>query len=1157
MKSAMESSNIDEKQTLQRFIDVIKDVQRTAAEFMKSPLDVPQSRNDLEMLRQAISAEPNNIDGLMRSYTLRENNNRRVAKVFSKIVENVGPFLSINPGTAPSHTIPFFNICQAVGTISYSESLDDLNEISITKVCNDIQTCPAETETPLYANKMPAGSRRSDTGGIIETASAVVKKRENMKDKGEDIKMLIKTAKDLELLILKVMEEQKRKRAFQKRQRELAIKKWKYFEETISVCTVDNKCDVKKALPMMTGIFWYQINEMIFQRLCPQNCQSEECDYLGTFHKVLEDADRLISYAASLPSYWGMTWNNFYNDAVSGYAFTQLDVALSMVEEKKEALEISQKQCDLIKFVAACPHDNFYQQYKLIKKIQRNQNKDIKVKDLRESSQIDYEQLVTLQKQNLQHFELFGRINKLDENLQASVSGISTYFEGLAKFDQGIASADAAFLKDSLDKYTTTLAKVETKLTKDIKEAMTLMEVILAANLAEEAAKLAALILTNSNPLKLIFAGPDVMDVLDQSGKVANAAAELAHGIALFVALDDLTKDSLQLRRAFGSNAEQISTLQSVVDKIKNGQENEIRQDSDKFIEEYGAYTPKADRSILAKNDALWSAFKDATCDVLNGDVGIAGSIPKGIAGGKLLCERLEGTLAQFFTLREDIFDFQFQLVDSVAAVVRGNLAQRFARNIEGKHDVIEASQLMTGFFMMQSKIQKVASVYCNVLEYKNLGKRVQPCSTVNGLFGKENIDALISYKDNTPYDQIERDVYIPTRAQSEGDTGVVDLQALGRGETVIFQIPVDENWLTEYGWIIPGQRSIPFIKSLKLILPHKTYEDSSAQRHTTTQFQLVDAVAAVIRGNLAQRFARNIEGKHDVLEASQFMTGFFMMQSKIQKVSSVYCDVLEYKNVGKRVKACSTINGLFGKENIDALISYQDNTPFDEIERDVYIPTRAQSEGDTGVVDLQALGRGETVIFQIPVDNNWLTEYGWILPGQRSIPFIKSLKLFLPHKTYEDSSAQGYSTTQKCELNWTRFGSHFGGKGKFDPAQRLKPGQVPGIDCGKFGCCDDYSKADFTGQVGCAMKLCVDNFIETCNDIYRMPRHQKEAECSNSFTRKNCPYTCNACTCKDRYARVCQMFKDVSRGCESNSWRLRNFMGKYCPRTCGRCPEV
>ncbi|KAK3739422.1 hypothetical protein QZH41_004663 [Actinostola sp. cb2023] len=806
MKSTMESTNMDQAKSLQRFIKAIKDVQSTAEKFMKSTFDVTEFKlNYLHYLHAAIEFEPSNIDGLIKSYTLRENNNRRARKFFSKLDENIYAVLR-HPGYALSFTIPYSNICKAVGAISYSESLDDLKEISITKVCNDIQTCP-KPGTPLYDNTLNAGSRR----WLIHS---MAKRRISNRWHERIYEEIVEEKNKLK----KQAEEKERK---------------KYYELPISVCTVDNKCDVKKALPMMTGIFWYQINEMIFQRLCPQNCEGGKCDYLGTFHKVLEDADRLISYAASLPSYWGMTWNNFYNDAVSGSAFTKLDVALSMVEENKENLEMSEKQCDLIKLIAACSLGDLYKQYKLIKKTQ--QNTDRKLKDLREYSQIDYAQMIALQKQNLQHLQLLGGIKKLDDNLQASVSGISTFFEGLAKFDQGIAQADADFLKGALETFEKNLTTVETKLTQDIKEAMTLMEVVLVGNLAEEIGELAALVATNSNPLKLIFAGPDVTQIMNQAQTVANAATKLAKGTTLYMAQDDLYKDSRKLRSAFAGNSLQISSLQSIVDKIKNGTVDDIGKDAHTFIEEYGAYTPKTTRSILAKNDALWSAFKGATCDVLNGEVGIYGGIASVIAGGKLLCERLDGTLAQFFTLRQDIYDFQFQLIDSVAAVVRGNIAQRFAKNIKGKHDVLEASQFMTGFFIMQSKIQKVSSVYCDVLEYKNLGKPVtKACSTVNGLFRKENIDALIIHEDKT-LDEYETDVYIPTRAQSDGDTGVVDLQALARGETVIFQIPVDKNWLTEYGWISPGQRSIPFIKSLKLFLPHKTYEDSSAQRYTTT----------------------------------------------------------------------------------------------------------------------------------------------------------------------------------------------------------------------------------------------------------------------------------------------------------------------------------
>lgn len=45
-------------------------------------------------------------------------------------------------------------------------------------------------------------------------------------------------------------------------------------------------------------------------------------------------------------------------------------------------------------------------------------------------------------------------------------------------------------------------------------------------------------------------------------------------------------------------------------------------------------------------------------------------SAGKAIANGFLLCENLEGTIAEFDALRENIFDFQFELVDSLARVV-------------------------------------------------------------------------------------------------------------------------------------------------------------------------------------------------------------------------------------------------------------------------------------------------------------------------------------------------------------------------------------------------------------------------------------------------------------------------------------------------------
>jgi len=91
----------------------------------------------------------------------------------------------------------------------------------------------------------------------------------------------------------------------------------------------------------------------------------------------------------------------------------------------------------------------------------------------------------------------------------------------------------------------------------------------------------------------------------------------------------------------------------------------------------------------------------------------------------------------------------------------------------------------------------------------------------------------------------------------------------------------------------------------------------------------------------------------------------------------------------------------------VDRLIAFSQNVPHDEIEREVYFPTLSDKKGDTGVVDLQSLASGQSILFKVPIDQDWLVKYGWIYPYEEGIPYLKSLKLFLPKKDYS-----GYSFT-------------------------------------------------------------------------------------------------------------------------------------------------
>ena len=162
-----------------------------------------------------------------------------------------------------------------------------------------------------------------------------------------------------------------------------------FFEQDVlPACTADSKCNVQKALPMMTGIFWHKISEMIVQKLCPQG--SNEQLYSDFFKKVVEEADLLIFYAITLPSYWKFTWDPFFKDAVKRQAFVKLDVALSMVEVKKKKFEEASNLCFFYNFDKACPLNDLYKQYILVRKIQRQRTQPRNVIDLRLYSQVDH-----------------------------------------------------------------------------------------------------------------------------------------------------------------------------------------------------------------------------------------------------------------------------------------------------------------------------------------------------------------------------------------------------------------------------------------------------------------------------------------------------------------------------------------------------------------------------------------------------------------------------------------------------------------------------------------------------------------------------------------------------------------------------------------------
>lgn len=344
-------------------------------------------------------------------------------------------------------------------------------------------------------------------------------------------------------------------------------------------------------------------------------------------------------------------YNKFYTNAVSQHAYSNVIAALKIVSEHEDEFRVAPYDCEAINAIPACQIANFYPQYLLLNKMKNDRLKVGDTRDLRPYKNTDNAKIIELKKSAIKHFELLSAIDRLDENLRAEVKGISEYFKGVAKFDEGIADADQAFITTKLDEFKDSYGKIEKKLNDDMKGILDVTNTILGIEVADKAASLVAKILLESNPVKMIFAGADAAGIKEATDELGQASANLAKGITLAVKLVDLGNDVRDITTALEDNQEQIKTRIELVKKIKSNEPITIDDDAYQFIEEYNNYTPKVDRSRLAKNIEMWGAFQESTCDLLNGVEGMPANIAKGVAGGFLLYEKLRGTIAEFSAL--------------------------------------------------------------------------------------------------------------------------------------------------------------------------------------------------------------------------------------------------------------------------------------------------------------------------------------------------------------------------------------------------------------------------------------------------------------------------------------------------------------------------
>ena len=109
---------------------------------------------------------------------------------------------------------------------------------------------------------------------------------------------------------------------------------------TKDACTKDNGGDVAKALPMMGTLLWYKISAFIAKSFCSNSLGKPEKSVLTTDFKEIESMANLVM-AYEVLFFWG----DFFRKAAKEKAFSNLNNAMSLVEERKNAINFVSLAC--------------------------------------------------------------------------------------------------------------------------------------------------------------------------------------------------------------------------------------------------------------------------------------------------------------------------------------------------------------------------------------------------------------------------------------------------------------------------------------------------------------------------------------------------------------------------------------------------------------------------------------------------------------------------------------------------------------------------------------------------------------------------------------------------------------------------------------------
>ena len=418
-----------------------------------------------------------------------------------------------------------------------------------------------------------------------------------------------------------------------------------------------------------------------------------------------------------------------------------------------------------------------------------------------------------------------------------SFGSLGNYFATLADFDSNIASADITYIKDKLKEFDRKTYWLSWSLEEDLK--MVAQTVIKSAKLD----KTLGMVHFVGDTIMAVVRGflndaGGYVEIRESMKKAEEAATNLAKAETLTGLIRDASRLTDKIVVGFRKN-EAFLFLTAKLLKQEKERQVKVMEISEldalrrEFLSRYQDYSPAIDSNDVAKLGADFEAILDLLVETLEGMVDtFAYGANKFIYKGNYM-EKMKSTVAQLISLMQSRFDYQFDLLDSLAAYVRAQLARSsvevLRESLEEMRDDLKNDELPTvvskqgalsTLIMSRLHLLTALNLHCNILEYTNAGEELAACKDAMKTLSDEDITKVITYIPETcvPYTNDGKYVSIPVTKTARQDA--VNLQELYGGNSTTFRIP-DAQWLVDYGWLPPNdvREKVFYVKGFELFL--------------------------------------------------------------------------------------------------------------------------------------------------------------------------------------------------------------------------------------------------------------------------------------------------------------------------------------------------